>query len=322
MATSGSVNFSVNRDDIIRAALLDGHVLEEDELPSSDQLSNCSQVLNMIVKQWQGRADFAPGLKVWSRVRATLFVQKDQYEYLLGTSSSADHCTASYTETTSGASIAASGTSLTVASITGISDGDNIGITMDSNTVHWDIVSGAPTGTTVTLTTGMAAVAGSGARVIAYTTKANRPLNMLTVRWKDDNGDEYPLDAWVLNQYDASPDKDQEGDATAYLYESLLPDGKLYLDAAPVDSDDRIEMTFLTPIEDFDSAADTPDYPQQWYRALKFQLTLDVADRYRIEVTQNMKNNRDEALQIAQNWDAEEVVMYFEPGLDYGESSL
>jgi len=312
MTTSGSVDFSVSRDDLIRDALLDGHVLEEDELPSSDQLSNCARALNLIVKQWQGKADFAPGLKVWSRKRATLFVQKGQYEYLLGTSAG-DHCTASYTETTSAAAITASGTALEVTSITGISSGDNIGITMDNGTVHWDTVNGAPSGTTVTLTTGMAAVASSGARVISYTTKINRPLNMLTMQWKDDNGDEYTLDPLVLDEYEAMPDKDQEGDPSSYLYESSLPDGTLFIDAAPTDSDDRIEMVFLRPIEDFDSATDTPDYPQQWFRPLKFQLVLDVADRYRIEVTQNMKNNRDEALQIAQNWDPEDVVEYFEP---------
>jgi len=312
VTTSGSVDFSVSRDDLIRDALLDGHVLEEDELPSSDQLSNCARALNMIVKQWQGKADFAPGLKVWSRKRATLFVQKGQYQYSLGTSAG-DHCTSSYAETTSSAAISASGTALDVASITGISSGDNIGITMDNGTVHWDTVSGAPSGSTVTLTTGMAAAASSGARVIAYTTKINRPLNMLTMQWKDDNGDEYMLDPLVLDEYEAMPDKDQEGDPSSYLYESSLPDGTLFIDAAPTDSDDRIEMVFLRPIEDFDSATDTPDYPQQWFRPLKFQLVLDVADRYRIEVTQNMKNNRDEALQIAQNWDPEDVVEYFEP---------
>ena len=317
MSTSGSVDFSTSRDAIIKRTLQVGHVLEDDEDPSSDQLTNCAVALNMIVKQWQGKADFAPGLKVWSRKRCTLFVQKDQYRYSLGTASGADHCTASYTETTSSATLAISGTSLTVTSITGISDGDNIGITMDNDSVHWTTVNGTPTGSTVTLTAGPAAAASSGARVIAYTTKINRPLLMAAApNWKDDNGDTYPLDEWVLAQYEAHPDKDQEGDATAYLYESSLPNGTLSLDAAPTDSDGRIEMVIQRPIEDFDAAADEPDYPQQWYRPLVCQLLLDVADQYGVEVSPNMKNNRDEALQIAQNWDPEEVVVFFEPGRD------
>ena len=59
-------------------------------------------------------------------------------------------------------------TSITVASITGIADGDTLGILLDDDSWHWSTVNGAPSGTTVVITDALPSAAGTGARFITH----------------------------------------------------------------------------------------------------------------------------------------------------------
>ena len=61
MATSGSFDFVVNRDDLIEEALQQCGKLGDHESPTSDQLTSCSRTLNMLIKAWN-----AEGLKLWA----------------------------------------------------------------------------------------------------------------------------------------------------------------------------------------------------------------------------------------------------------------
>lgn len=61
MATSGSTNFSINRDDIIKRALRLIGVLPQGESPSTDQVTEASLALNGLVKAWQ-----ADGMPLWA----------------------------------------------------------------------------------------------------------------------------------------------------------------------------------------------------------------------------------------------------------------
>src|SRR4030067_1313184 len=112
MASSGSSNFTINRDQIINLAGLGSGVLGIGRVASADTTDTASRLLNLIVKQWMGKSDFAPGLKVWTRKRAYLFPQTNQSSYTLRTGG--DHATASYSQTTLSAAEAAAQTALSV----------------------------------------------------------------------------------------------------------------------------------------------------------------------------------------------------------------
>jgi len=73
---------------------------------------------------------------------------------------------------------------------------------------------------------------------------------------------------------------------------------------------------YLTPLSDFNNSTDTPDYPQQWYRALAAQLALDIAPGFHVPVTTEMTMLRNDAVTIARNQDGERTAVYFQPGLD------
>ena len=78
MAPSGSFDYSLTAADIIQAALEDILVYEAGETVASGDSTIALRTLNLIVKQWQGDADMAQGLKVWTRQRLTLFLAEGQ----------------------------------------------------------------------------------------------------------------------------------------------------------------------------------------------------------------------------------------------------
>lgn len=314
MATSGSVDFSVSRDDIIRDALESIGFLSPLETIDAADITTAARKLNMIVKQWQGAGDFSRGLKLWARKRATVFLQKNQSSYSLGPTG--DHASATTVSTTLTANAATSATSLAVASITGIVSGDNIGVVLDSGSIHWTTVNGAPSGTTVVITTGLASAAASGKAVYTYTTKMRRPISIISATLRSSSNIDSPMEPMLVTDYEAISNKTADGTPYFYYYEAQLANGVIYLDIEPSDVTSRIKLVYLSAIEDFDAAADTPDYPQEWFRALSAQLAIDLCPSYKIVVSQELKLIRDESLAIAQNANPETSNLYFQPGLD------
>lgn len=311
MASSGSDNFTVNRNEIIEESLRDLRVLSIAETPTAEHISYGARKLNLIVKQWMGSNDFAPGLKVWSRKRGFLFPAYNDAEYSIGPSG--DHATASYSSTTISADEAAGQTVLSVTSTTGMTAADNIGIVQNDGTIHWSTISSTGAGPTVTIASGLTAAAAAGKTVYWYTTKLVMPLEMLSVRRRDSSNNETPLTPMLLPEYeDGIPNKTNLGTPTRYLYETGITNGTLRFDRR-LDTVSYIYLlTFLRKIEDFDASTDTPDYPAVWYRPLVMQLVIDQAPMYGKPVTPEMRNGLNEALAIARHADPENVVAFFE----------
>lgn len=78
MATSGSIDFVVDRDDIIKEALELLGVLGEGESPNANQLTSCGMTLNMMVKHWQ-----ADGLNIFALAKQTVNLVADTASYTL-----------------------------------------------------------------------------------------------------------------------------------------------------------------------------------------------------------------------------------------------
>ena len=312
MASSGSVDFSVNRDEIIKGALRVNRVLGKDQTPDATHISTGAEALNLIVKQWQGKSDFAPGLKVWSRKTAYLFLQQGESSYDIGPSG--DHWTGTYYSTTLDAAEATSQTVLSVTSTTNMTNSDNIGVVLDDGSIHWSTISSFSAGDTVTIATGLASAAASGNRVFWYTTKARRPLEILTAVLRDTSTKDTPIYPMSLETAEGIYDKTADGTPQFYLYEPFLTNGKITFDIEPDDVTKVVRIVFLGAIEDFDALTDTPDYPQVWFRPLKFQLGIDLWPEYKEgDPPASLYKARNEALSIAQNENPETTDIYFQP---------
>lgn len=79
MATSGSVDFSLTRNQAIREALELAGVYEVGETPTPDDYDTCSRSLNMMLKTWA-----TDTVKVWKRQTASLTLVASQQSYTLG----------------------------------------------------------------------------------------------------------------------------------------------------------------------------------------------------------------------------------------------
>lgn len=312
MAISDSYDWNVTRDDIIQSALEDAGILGEGMPISPEHLRKGARELNLIAQQWATQADYAAGEKVWARKRAYLFLEKNKTEYLLGPAG--DHCTYSYVTTTTKNVEAASSTSIEVNSIAGIADADNFAVLLDDGTLYWDIVSGAPSGDTVTITTGLSSQAAAGARVFAYTSKIQRPHEVLTAVRRNVNNEDEPMGMFdSLAEYESLFDKTEEGTPYNVYTEEEVASVRLYVDYSPTDLTDVIRMAVHRPLADFDATQDTPDFPKTWNRALIKELAVALCPKYERVASPDLKQQRDEAVAIARNLYAATTPLYFEP---------
>ncbi len=316
MASSGVVTFSVNENDIITDALQEIGVLASGETATADDYVLARRKLNMIVKQWAGAIDFAPGLKMWARKRAYLFLQKNQVSYSIGPSG--DNVAAgSYVTTTTTAASNSGGSSLTVSSISGIATTNYIGVELVTGALQWTTVNGAPSGSTVALTATLTANVAQGARVFVYTTKARRPMEILTANMRTTDAQDTPMDvSLTLDQYEAITNKTATGTPDQIYYEPQLTNGTIYLNRSPNDVTKVVSLVYLSPPEDFTATSDTADYSQEWYRALCVQLAIDLCGPFQKDVPPDMRVKRNEAVQIAQNANPQRSVEYFGPNED------
>jgi hypothetical protein len=278
MATSGSTLFSRNRDQLITDALLLAGVIDEDETPSSSLMDKSAVALNSMVKHWQGT-----GLYIWVMSEATLFLQSSQSRYTLGTGST-DHAASTFTETELSADAISGATTITVDSITGIAASDQIGIQVDDGTIHWTTVSGAPSGSTVTLATGLDDTASEGALVLAYTSNIVRPLEIVSARrYNFISGVDTPIAIEGREEYFDLPTKTGSGTPNVLYYDrrgGANATGYLYFWQPQGTPTDAIKFTWKRPIESFTTAADDADFPQEWFETLTYNLAARLCVSY------------------------------------------
>lgn len=313
MATSGSYDYSVTATNVLTEALEIIGVLAVGQTIDSNDQTTCLRSLNMMVKQWSGNFDFAPGLKAFSRKRGFVFLQSGQGSYSLGPSG--DNATLTYIKTTLSTDEALGSTSLSLTSTTGMAASDKIGIVQNDGSIHWTTISGTP-GAPTTIATGLASAASSGNVVFTYTTKLIRPLYIEEAVLRDVDGNDSSLDPMTLGQYENIAVKTADGQPGYYYYENSLTNGTLYLDYEPSDATKVIRLTFMAPAEDYDAAANDIAYPQEWYSAISYGLAKLISPKFESKWTELMESNYQTALAMARSSYAENSDMFFQPGID------
>jgi len=278
MTTSGISTFNANRDTIIKMALRKIGAISAGETPNANTINDASDQLNMLVKALN-----ATGLHIWTETEGTLFLQPNQISYTVG-GTTTDHATESYTATTLSASASASATTISVTSATGFADTYKVGIVLDSGGIFWTTESGAPSGTTITLASGLSGSASAGNAVYVYQTDIVRPLRIVSGRRYAFNG---ALDTPMINvsriDYRNLPNKADTGTITQFFYDprgGANTQGIIWVWPAPPDVTSAMKFTWWRPVQDFVSAANTPDLPNEWLDALVWNLAYKMALEY------------------------------------------
>jgi hypothetical protein len=317
VATSGSVDFTVTRNQIIEGAMRLLGVLGQGRSISAKETSDGAEALNMMVKSWQAR-----NVGLWKNQTCTLFLKKSVSEYSLGTASGAAHCTASHVETTLSADEATSSMVIDVTSSTGMTAADDIGIILDDGTIDWTTIDSVDSSTKITITTGLTSAATTGNRVYTYTTKINRPLNIVEMRHRaaGSDGTDIPIDLISRQEYMFLSNKTNTGVTTQAFYDPQTSLSKLFLWPVPANSDETIRMTVKAPIEDFDADSDEADYPQEWFVALKFSLAAQIGHEYNVKLDKlnHIIQLAQYELELVSGFDEEPVSLYITPTDNWG----
>jgi hypothetical protein len=332
VTTSNSFSFTVNTADIVREMMLNVGAIGEAEVPTAQEYTDCVRKLNMMVKQWMGKQDFAPGLKMWTRQRGDLFLSSSQYQYALGpfgdnwAGGIAAIAGANYGQDQLTAQAGTNATTLVfgVGSTSNYTAGDFIVIQLNSGDIFSTTIVSVNAGAgSIVITAGIPSPAGVGNYVWNYTTKAQRPLNILTNVLRDVYNNDTSQDPLTLEDYESLPTKTMptfQSDPTAFYYESqigtsTIGSGQFYIDCGGAqDVTKHLHMVFLRPVMDLVNPGDNPEYPQQWYRALCWGGSREICGMFDAPWTQDMEANYQEAVAMAREGDSDTTTFYFQPG--------
>ena len=200
MTTSNSSDFTISRDNIIKGALRLVGALALGETPTTDQVTEASESLNLLVKSWQ-----ADGMPLWARGSYNMALTLGTQMYTIGT-------------------------------------GQTINI---------------PKPLKIT-------------QAILHDTSSNVDIPMRII---------------TRDEYLRLGNKTIQGQPIQIYYDPKRDTGELYV-FPPADSTavsyKQIRFTYQKPFEDFDVSIDTPDFPQEWYEALKYGLATRLAGEYGI----------------------------------------
>lgn len=321
MATSGRYDFSINRDQIIRQALLNIGKIGRYDVPDPNIVADMAQLLNLMCLQMMGKVDMAPGFKVWTRKRGHLFLSTTAGRYQVGPN--ATGWTNDYVYPTLSVGAAANATVLTLSSLTTIIATSKIGIVLDTGALYWTTVSSVNTGLSqVTIpVTGLPSTASVGAQVFSYQTTAQDVLDVESAILRDQDLSDNILTIMKTTQdYDALPSKAQPTflqDPTSIYFETQLGNSYIYIDAgAAADTTKHIVLTYMEPIQNFFNPTDTPYYPPEYFLKLCWGLSKLAAPQLNRPWTQNMEDVYAMVTHIGGRKDPEMSSLYFQPGVE------
>jgi hypothetical protein len=283
MATSGTYEFPMGRNQLIADAFEELNVVGQGQPLSASLLAKGQRTLNSMLQRWA-----ATEIHVWTVTEGVLIPQAGQVKYKLGPSS-ADHVTfRDQLITTEIATDVVSGASTIEVEDAGAAATTNyIGVQVDDATIHWTTINGAPAGNTIQLTTGLDDSAMAGATVFIYESKIPQPLKIVHGRRMNfTTGNETELGdggkPTARLDYQRFTLKANAGPFQSYFYDRQRGDGYLYLYQVPSVITEQINFTWHRTIQIMASATDDFDLPQEWFDTLKFNLALMLATGHHV----------------------------------------
>ena len=299
------------RNDIIERALDLIGVKASEEGAEPTDVSTAANALNSMIKTW---STSHPHL--WNRNSATLFLQPTQIKYILPTT---DRATEDFTQTTLSAGVIATDTTIPLTATTGLLVGDNIGIKLDSGSLHWStIASLSPT----VINDAMPSAAASGNVVYYYTTDLVKPLRVPDARRQQGqvpNAQEIEMIPLGRIDYLNLPNKNTSGTPVQFYYDPKITTGEIFIWPAPTTTDTFINFTYYKPLVGFADAADTGDFPEEWQETLEYNLAVRLAPGYGVTAPREVTEIAGILYNNLLNWDQGDASVFSQYGRGRGQ---
>lgn len=317
MPTSGSINYSTSTQEIITEALELLGVLGEGEAYNTNQYESARRTLNSMVKMWQ-----ADHLNLFAVQEGYLFLEAGRPYYDLNFVTE-DLFTTNFGQRFVDGDVTAPSNTITLDDAGDAGIGFYIGIATTGTEMFWTTITNI-VGNVVTIADPIDEDVSDGAPVFYFQEKANRPMRILEAYLHKRSGTDIPLDILARVDYYTLSNKSANGQVTQVYYDPQIASGRLFVWPTSASELDYIRLIMQRTLDDFDNDTDEPDYPQEWYMPLAYNLAVALAPKYG---TPQMDYTRIAQLaeayyNTAKYWDSEqETSIFLKPntwGMDIG----
>ena len=278
MATSGSYDFTVTRDNIIKATLTKLKVIDHDGTPTTAQVNSLSVVLNAMVKAWRSDGVFLWSLEetVQALTASTIVVGTDGNDY---------ECIKAHTSAAA-----------------------NKPITGANYLDYWKAT--GDTGDGVAWVTATAYVC------IAENSLAAEIIGIDRAFYRSSEYVDTPLRPITREEYMAIGNKTTKATPTMVWFSRELGQSKMVLSPIPPDgATGRVHYDAIKKSQDFDAAGDNPDFTEEWFEALYLGLADKVSLSFNLPRGERMdlKNEAMMAKNLAMMGDNENTSLQISP---------
>lgn len=306
MAVSGTNTFTVTRNDIIDAALRTLGVIAIGETPTSEDYTNCSQALNIMIKSWAKK-----GFPLWTFETLEVPMVPGVLEYPIGPSAGYVY---SVTITDGGTGYTSATVGFTGGGGTGaaatatVTDGAVSAITV---TVPGNAYTSAPT---VSIT-GDGTGATATATIVGLT--MSKPVRAFSAFLRNPQDYDISLIQISKQEYDMLGYKFNESTPNQFYYDNQLANGKLLVYNLPSEEGYTIHLLTQRMFYDMSGATNDFDFPQEWFQALKWGLAAEIAAEYQVPIDEIPYYEQKAQAYIEESFDfsVEEAAVYFK--VDY-----
>ncbi len=317
MATSGSIDFTMTGFEIVEKAV--AIVAERSsEIPlQNNEVSDGLNALNRMAKHFQGQ-----GLHLWKREEGVLFLDPGITSYKLGPQGAEATMLDDFIDAEITVAALSGVNVITVDDTTGMQGlidsgvADFIGIELDDGTRQWTTIANVSSSTELQITDNLTDDVAIGNSVFTFTTLIERPLRIEAARrLRLGDNSEIELNKWARQQYFAQTNKNSKGTPTNFYYTPQLGNGEIFIWQTADSVNQLLKFTFQRSIEDFDTSADTLDFPIEWADALVWGLAARIGFEYQapLQKMQLIKQNADQFLDDMLGWDEETVSLNIQP---------
>lgn len=152
----------------------------------------------------------------------------------------------------------------------------------------------------------------------SYTLTTPKPLKVIQAWYRNVTSNvDVPMRVITRDEYNRLGNKSSAGTPIQVYYEPRRDDGILHVFPTPSATDAAnisIHIVYQAPFDDFDQAADTPDFPQEWYDAVTYGLATRLAPEYGLPIPDRKTLWQEMSIikQDALNFGLEEGSIYFQ----------
>jgi len=284
MALSGSTNRNATAAQLIRQALLKLGVINP-VAPIQDSTNNIAlDALNNMIKHWQSQ-----GAHMWTEHEGCIILEADTASYTFPDTSLSGGDVgivnlSALQHTTILADEAAAQTVISLTSTAGMSATDKIIISLDDDTRHETTISVVSDSTHVTINAALPSAASEGRAVYSYPVAATQtnlfyPQQISNVRLVSISDVNVNMNVyrWTRKEYYSRNINSLTGSPMAYYFEDSLTNKSLKVYPTPVNSQERLEFTYVKSLDDVDAFTNNVEFPVIWHRAIVYNLAVELA---------------------------------------------